>query len=136
MPVTIGRFLRNALYADILFSTGGAILMAGGAPFLSPLLGLPTNLLLGAGLVLVPWVAALLMIVRRRQASRTLLMDIVGINVLWAVASVGLAISGWIAPTALGTAFVSAQAFAVALFAALEFIGIQRTVSPDISQAR
>mgnify|MGYP001619302478 CR=1 FL=1 len=32
MSVTITPFTRNALYADILFSAGGAVLMAAGAP--------------------------------------------------------------------------------------------------------
>lgn len=126
MPVMINKFLRNALYVDIVFSGIGALLMAGGASVLAPLLGLPKGLLIGAGLVLIPWVIALAMIARRSQVSRIVLVDIVAINVLWAAASLGLLFSGLIAPTLLGIIFVAAQAIAVALFAELEFVGMRR----------
>lgn len=125
MPVTMTKFLRTVLYADILFSTGGALLMAAGAPFLSPLLNLPSALLLGAGLVLVPWVLALVVIVRRDRVSKAVLVDIAGLNLLWCAACFGLLASGEIAPNGLGVAFVIAQALAVALLGVLQFLGLR-----------
>jgi hypothetical protein len=125
MPVTMTKFLRTVLYADILFSTGGAVLMAACAPFLAPMLDLPSALLVGAGLVLVPWVVALGLVVRRRQVSKTVLMDIAGINLLWCAACFGLLASGEIAPNGLGVAFVVAQAVAVAALGVLQFLGLR-----------
>jgi hypothetical protein len=125
MPVTMTKFLRTVLYADILFSSGGALLMAAGAPFLSPLQALPSALLLGAGLVLVPWVLALVMVVRRERVPRMVLVDIAGLNLLWCAACFGLLASGDIAPNELGVAFVVAQALAVAVLGVLQFIGLR-----------
>ncbi|KQZ12985.1 MULTISPECIES: hypothetical protein [unclassified Mesorhizobium] len=125
MSVTITKFLRNVLYADILFSSVGAVLMTAGSPFLSPLLDLPAGLLLGAGAALVPWVIGLAVVARREQVSKTVMVDIIGINFLWAAICFGLLIGGWIAPNALGIAFVVAQAITVALLGCLQWRGMQ-----------
>lgn len=135
MSVTITKFLRNVLYADILFSSVGAVLMTAGSPFLSPLLDLPAGLLLGAGVALVPWVVGLLVIARREQVSKTVMVDIIGINFLWAAICFGLLIGGWIAPNALGIAFVVAQAIAVALLGCLQWRGIRELVSDSKAPA-
>jgi hypothetical protein len=127
MSVTITKFLRNALHLDALFSTAGALLMAAGAPFLAPLLGLPAGLLVGAGLILVPWVILLVVVARREQVARMLLIDIIAINALWVAASFGLLVSGVVEPNALGIAFVVVQAVAVAFFAELQFVGLRRS---------
>jgi hypothetical protein len=129
MSVTLTKFLRTVLYADILFSTGGALLMAAGAPFLSPMLHLPSALLVGAGLALVPWVLVLAVIVRRNRAQRMVLVDIAGINLLWCAACLGLLASKAIAPNALGIAFIVAQALVVAVFGALQFLGLRDAVA-------
>jgi hypothetical protein len=125
MPVTMTKFLRTALYADILFSTGGALLMAAGAPVLAPFLHLPSALMVAAGLVLVPWVLALGLVLRRRQVSKTALMDIAGINLLWCAVCFGLLVSGEIAPNGFGIAFVVAQAIVVGALGVLQFLGLR-----------
>lgn len=129
MTVTMSNFLRNSLRADALVSGAAALLMAAGAPLLSPLLGLPSPLLVGAGLVLVPWTLLLLAIARRASVSRMLLIDVIAVNALWVAASVGLLVSGLVAPTALGIAFVAAQALTVALFAELQFMALRRAAA-------
>jgi hypothetical protein len=129
MPVTMTKYLRTVLYADILFSAAGALLMAAGAPFLSPLLGLPSTLLVGAGLVLVPWVLGLGVVVRRRHVPRIVMVDILAINFLWCAACLGLLASGAIAPNGLGIAFVVAQALVVALFGVLQAIGLREAAA-------
>lgn len=129
MPVTMTKYLRTVLYGDTLFSAVGALLMGAGAPFLSPLLDLPSTLLVGAGLVLVPWVLGLGVVVRRRHVPRIVLVDIVSINFLWCAACLGLLASGAIAPDGLGIAFVVAQALVVALFGVLQFLGLREAVA-------
>jgi hypothetical protein len=129
MSVTITKFLRNVLCVDILFSTGGALLMAVGAPFLSPLLNLPSVLLVGAGLLLVPWVLGLVLVVRRERVPKAVLIDIAGINIVWCAACFGLLVSGGIAPNGLGVAFVVAQALAVAMLGVLQVLGLRDAVA-------
>ena len=126
-------FLRNALMLDAAVSGAAALLMIAGAPFLSPLLQLPESLLVWAGIVLVPWVALLLALSRRPSISRVLLIDVIGLNALWAAASIGLLFTGWVSPNMLGYGFVVAQAAAVAVFAELQFIAMRRGESASVA---
>jgi hypothetical protein len=126
MPVTIGKFLRNVLYADILFSSSGGLLMATGAPFLSQLLNLPSALLAGAGLILIPWVVALFIIVRRQQVPTMAIIGVAAINILWACVSFALLASEMIDPNALGNVFIAAQAVTVTVLAGLQLLGLWR----------
>ncbi|MEQ1950683.1 hypothetical protein [Mesorhizobium sp. CN2-181] len=126
MTLSNTHFLRNALRVDAVFSGAGALLMAGGASLLSPLLGLPQPLLFWVGIVLIPWTILVATMSRRPTISRLLLIDVIGINALWAAASIGLLVTGLVSPTALGYAFVIAQAAAVALFAELQLVGMRR----------
>lgn len=129
MSVQITTFLRNAITLDAVVSGAAALLMAGGASVLAPLLGLPSGLLFWAGIALVPFVALLATVSRREQASRLVLVDIVAINALWVAGSILLLVSGWVEPTMLGYAFVIAQAAAVGLFAELQFVGLRRSAA-------
>jgi hypothetical protein len=127
MSVTIGRLLRNVLIADILFSSSGGLLMAAGAPFLSQFLNLPSTLLTGAGLALIPWVVALVVVVRRHRVSMMAIIGIVAINIIWGCVSFVLLGSDRIDPNELGIAFIAAQAGAVTVLAALQLLGLRRS---------
>ena len=116
----------NALLLDACVSTAAGLLMVAGSSLLSPLLGLPQPLLFWAGITIFPFVALLIFLSRQRSVSRLLLVDVVGLNVLWVVASVALVTVGPVAPTALGIAFVLAQAAAVGLFAILQWSAMRR----------
>jgi hypothetical protein len=129
MTVTMTPFLRNISAADAAVSGAAAILMIVGAPYLSPLLGLPSGLLFWAGIVLVPFVALLISILRRQSVPRLILIDIIAINALWVAASFGLLFSGLVTPNVLGIAFVAAQALTVALLAELQFVGMRRAAN-------
>ena len=129
MSFTLNPLLRQVLIADAAVSGAAGLLMAAGAPFLSPLLGLPSGLLLWAGLALFPFVALLIVVARRGEASRLVLVDIIAVNALWVAASFGLLVSGAVAPTMLGYAFVIAQALMVALLAELQVVGLRRTMA-------
>jgi hypothetical protein len=120
-------FLRYALLADAVASGATGLLMIAGAGLLEGLLGLPTALMREAGLVLVPYVAFVAWVGTREVIARGAVKAVIALNVLWVAASVLLLVSGWVAPTALGTAFVIAQAAAVALFAELQLIGLRRS---------
>jgi len=130
MSIVVTPFLRNALRLDALVSGAAGLLMIAGAPFLSPLLGLPEALLFWAGIALVPFVAMLVVVARRASVSKLLLVDIIAINAIWVAASFGLLLSGVTEANLLGIAFVTAQALTVAVFAELQFVGLRRAGQP------
>jgi glucose uptake protein GlcU len=90
------------------------------------LLGLPVALLRGAGLVLVPYVALVAFVATRRRIEPAAVWLIIACNALWALASFVLLLSGELAPTGLGIAFVAAQAIIVALLGELQYMGLRR----------
>lgn len=118
--------LRGALLLDAVASGATALLMLIGGGVLAGLLGLPGDLLRGAGLVLVPYVAMVIIVGARPDISRSAVWLVIVANAVWAIASFVLMFSGWIAPTALGYAFIAAQALVVALFGELQYVGLRR----------
>ena len=119
-------FLRYALLADAIASGATALLMIAGADLLTGLLRLPVVLMREAGLVLIPFVALVAYVGTRETIARPAVRAVIALNVLWVAGSALLLLSGFVAPTALGTAFVIAQAAAVAVFAELQYIGLRR----------
>ena len=119
-------FLRKSLLLDAAASGATAVLLIAGAGLLDGLLGLPVALMREAGLILVPFVAFVAWVGTREEVARGAVWTIIAANALWVVASLGLLVSGWVAPTALGYAFVIAQAAVVALFAELQYAGLKR----------
>ena len=120
------RFLRGALLTDAIASGAGALLMLAGAGLLAAPLGLPAALLREAGLILVPFVAFVAWLGTREHLGGAAVWSVIGLNALWVVGSGVLLTGGWVAPTLLGHAFVIAQAVVVAVFAELQFMGLQR----------
>jgi hypothetical protein len=120
-------FLRYALLADAVASGATGLLLIAGADLLTGLLGLPVALMREAGLLLVPYVALVAFVGTREAISRPAVQAIIALNLLWVVGSMGLLMGGWVAPTALGTAFVIAQAVVVGVFAELQVVGLHRT---------
>lgn len=120
-------FLRYALIADAAASGATGLLMIAGAGLLEGLLGLPAALTREAGLLLVPYVAFVAFVGTREHISRTAVQATIALNVIWTVCSVGLLVTDYVAPTALGYAFVIGQAAVVALFAELQFIGLRQS---------
>lgn len=128
------RFLRNVLLADALSC------IACGAPqvlftdSLAVLLKLPSPLLQATGWFLLFYAAAVGWIALRSPIPRGLVWPLVLGNGLWAVACVGLLASDAVAPGALGTGWVLAQAVTVAVLAELQWTALRRP-APDASWA-
>ena len=118
--------LRFALLADAVASGATGLMMIAGADLLTGLLGLPVALMREAGLLLVPFVALVAYAGTRQNIPHGVVRAIIALNVLWVLASVGLLVSGFVAPTVLGYAFVIAQAIVVGVFAELQLIGLRR----------
>lgn len=126
------NFLRRALLLDAAISGATGAMLALGAGFADELLGLPTALLREAGIVLLPFAAALLWLATRSRMPRAAVWTVVATNGAWAAASLLLLATPWVAPTALGYAFVIAQALIVAGFGELQALGLrgaQRTAT-------
>jgi len=118
--------LRLALLADAIASGGMGLLLAAGAEPLAAWFGLPLALLREVGVLLIPYAALLIYLATRATTPRLPAQLIVAGNALWVVGSVALLMSGLVAPTMLGTAFVIAQALIVAILAELQLLGLRR----------
>jgi hypothetical protein len=118
--------LRLALLADAVASGAMGVLLAAAAEPLAGWFGLPLALLREVGLLLIPYAALLGYLATRITTPRLPAQFIVAGNVLWVVGSVALLVSGLVAPTVLGTAFVIAQALVVAILAELQLLGLRR----------
>jgi len=119
--------LRRALLADGAVSGATGLLLALAAGPLGDLLDLPTLLLRLTGVSLLPYAAALLYVATREAIDRSAVWVVIGLNLLWAVASIALLLTGWVEPSGLGYAFVIAQALVVAAFADLQYLGLRRS---------
>jgi hypothetical protein len=112
--------LRNLLLADAATCAAmGLALVLGVAP-LAALTALPATLLSYAGLALLPIAAVMLLIALRPALQPAGAWLVIAGNGAWVAASFALLLTGWVAPTTLGIAFVVVQALAVALLAKLE----------------
>ncbi|HKP60271.1 MAG TPA: hypothetical protein VJV78_26280 [Polyangiales bacterium] len=121
------QFLRNVLRLDALtcLISGAASLALG--PALAGPLGLPAGLLQGSGAVLLVVAAFIAFAAKNTPQLRWPVWGVVIGNALWVVESILLLIGGNVQPTALGTAYVIAQAVVVAVLAELEFTGLRRS---------
>lgn len=112
--------LRNLLVVDALTCAvmGMLLLVAGG--LLAGPLGLPADLLFYAGLLLLPIAALMALVALPARTSSPGAVIVIAGNWLWVAASIALPVLGFVAPTALGLAFLVVQAAAVAILAILE----------------
>lgn len=117
-------FLRRILALDSLSCLGMGLLMSFGAGALAPLFGLPETLVRFAGLALLPVGAFMGWLASRPTPPRALVWVVILGNIVWTVES--FITLGQVQATALGTAFVSAQALAVLGLAALEYVGMRK----------
>lgn len=130
MSTAAAASLRRLLHVDAATSGAMGPLLVLAAPALSPALGLPAALLREAGIALLPFAALLLWIARAPRPARGAAWAVVAANALWVVASVALLASGLVSPTALGEAFVLAQAAVVAALAWLQSAALRRASGP------
>jgi hypothetical protein len=119
-------FLRRVLMLDAAATAATGLMLAFGASLTKDLLGLPQSLMQYAGLSLLPFAALVGFLATRTTISRPAVWAVIAYNALWSIDSIVLLMTGAVAPTALGYAFVIAQALVVALFAELEYVGLRR----------
>jgi hypothetical protein len=123
LPLGGATFLRRTLAADAATCAAMGALLAGFPAPLAGLLGLPAGLLFYAGIALFPCAALMLAAMK----SRALAWLVIAGNAAWILGSVAVLLVA--SPTALGYAFIIAQAIAVAVLAELEYVGLARAAS-------
>jgi hypothetical protein len=124
-PATRFGSLRRILFIDAgTCLASGSILSAFPQP-LARFFGLPSALLLYAGLSLFPVAALMIWIATREELPHAGVAAIVLGNGLWIAGSVLLIAIGPVAPTPLGYGFIVGQAVLVALLADLEYAALR-----------
>lgn len=124
--LTATPHLRTILLTDAGSSAAAGLVLVGGSGFLEGWLGLPADLLFWTGLSFLPFAALVAWTALRPAMPRALLYAVIAFNALFALDCLIALLAGALAPTAIGTAFVLAQALIVAAFAALEYGGVRR----------
>jgi hypothetical protein len=119
--------LRRWLLADAAISGAAGLMMLIGAGALDHLLGIPAALLRVAGIALLPFSGMVWYLSRQEAISRPIVLTVVALNAGWVAGSFLLLVSGWIAPTSVGVAFVILQALVVAAFAEFQYTALRRT---------
>jgi hypothetical protein len=120
------RFVHRLLTVDAIATGATSLLLLAAANALSPMLQLPAELLRIAGFICAPFAACVFALSRRTAVSRGALRAIVTINFAWVAASVWVAFGGAWQPSALGIAFVLAQALAVFGFAEFGWMSLRK----------
>lgn len=119
--------LRTVLRLDALASGGLGVLLLVLFDPAGDELGLPVALSVTVGVLLLGWAGFVSWVAQR--PSRSLVTEVIVLNLGYVVASVVLAFSDWVALTDLGVAVVLVQAVAVLGFAAGQVVGL-RTSDP------
>jgi hypothetical protein len=127
--------LRYALAADAVASGSTGLLLALGAGPLSGPFEMPEAFLRGAGLALLPFAALIAFMARRESLARATVLAVVVVNALWVADSCALLMTGWLAPSLIGSAFVIAQALAVGLLALAQYAGLRGSPARSVAMA-
>jgi hypothetical protein len=118
--------LRRALQGDMLFSGVSGLACIAAAGPLAALTGLPGLAILITGFIVEGYAVLLFRLTARQPALRSqAYLPIVG-NVMWALASWALLLTGWIPFTPAGWWIVAIQADIVAAFAVAQYLGLRR----------
>jgi hypothetical protein len=108
-------------------AAAGLACLAAAGP-LAALMGLPMPAVLITGVIVAGYTVLLFRLTSRRPVSRSqAYLPIIG-NVIWALASWALLLSGWVAFTPAGWWIVAIQADIVAVFALTQYVGLRRLV--------
>ena len=129
LTIRSSTLLRQALVSDAATTAACGAFMLIGASLLSGTLGLPAALLAVAGAALLPCALVVGYLGVVPEASRTMILAVIGANLLWAADSALLLVSGYVEPTRAGTVFVIAQALVTLMYAGLQASGLRRSAS-------
>ncbi|TFZ02408.1 hypothetical protein EZ313_14165 [Ramlibacter henchirensis] len=118
------RFLRGVLWADAASCLATGTLQLSAIDALPRLFGLPQTLLLDSGIFLVAYALMAAWAATREVPPRGWVALFAIGNVAWAIGCA--AVVALLQPTALGIAWIAAQAVAVLVLADLQWMGLRR----------
>lgn len=120
------HFLRRVLWLDAVTGAATGLLQLLLADAMAAWLGLPEQLMIGSGWLILAYVAGITWIATRAIIPRAPVWALIAGNLLWLLACVALLTGSLVAPTLLGQAFIAVQAVTVGLLAELEWLGVRR----------
>ena len=132
---TVSPLLRFALRIDAVASAASGVAMSAAPAALHDRTGIPAALLLGAGVFCLGYAALIFYMSTRARLPAAAVWAVVLGNLGWAAGCLVLAFDVTPMPSALGVAFLVAQGGAVAVFAALQFLGLKRSPAAALAAA-
>ncbi|MFD9950203.1 hypothetical protein ACFWYW_56450 [Nonomuraea sp. NPDC059023] len=123
-PSTGLTFLRRVLALDAAVTAVNGLAYVAMGELIGKVLGPHAATLRWPGVFLVVYGAAVAYLAARPRAAGV--VTVVAVNGVWAVGSVVIVLTGLLNLTALGVAWVLAQAAVVAAFAVLQLAGLRR----------
>jgi hypothetical protein len=127
MTLVPASYLRQGLLSNATTDAGLAAFLVIASGLLPRSFGLPSGLLLGAGLALAGAAVLLAVLALRPALPKAIVWAVIGLNLLWAVESLILVAAGFVEPTRAGTVFVLAQAAVAAMYAGLQWRGLKQS---------
>lgn len=118
--------LRRVLAVDAVVTTGNGLIYLIAAGPVGRLLGVPSDLLLGLGVFLTLYGLVVGYLAMRPVPPGGGVRAVIVGNSAWAVASIGVLLSGWLDPSLAGTVWIPAQAAVVAGLAGLQAVALRR----------
>lgn len=110
--------LRLALAVDATVTGLNGLVYVVGAEALDGWFGLDAELLRGSGVFLLAFGLTVAALARRPRPLHAAVWIVVGINAVWAMAGLLVAVAGWGSPSVVGTAWIMSQWLLVGGFAA------------------
>jgi hypothetical protein len=125
--LTPSPLLRFALRLDGVVSSAAGVATCSQFASLSGVLGAPAEVVLRIGAFMLIYGVTIGWISTRAQVDQRLTWFVAVGNLIWAIVSVLLTATHWIAPTTSGIALILGQALIVAGFAALQYLGLRQS---------
>ena len=128
------NLLRLGLRLDAVLSLGAAALaLAFSAPLVREL-GVSVAAVYPIAGFMLTWTALTFWMSRSARLPTWLVWVVLLVNIDWALISFALMTTDWIAPSALGYALLSLQALTVLGFAAMQWLGLQRSRTVSLAE--
>ncbi|MGQ0838308.1 hypothetical protein [Actinokineospora sp.] len=118
--------LRRFLALDAVVTTGNGLIYLAFSAWVADLLGVSAVVLVGIGAFLTVFGLAVGALALSKNPSRAGTMVIIDANLLWAVASVVVAVFGLMDANTIGTVWTIMQAGTVGGFAALQLYALKK----------
>ena len=119
-------FLRYVLWADAISCLACGLLQVAFSGTLKHWLGLPAAMLMGTGVFLLIYGAAVAFLATRVRVPSAIIWMLIAGNSIWALACLAILTSGRLDLTLLGNVYVIIQAFTVAALAQLQYLALRQ----------